>query len=122
MSNKNKKENQEFEEILEELSAENAEGKSSDEPLSEEEMSQRVKDEAGFEQDFLTSLSGTENMEIIPTMDENGETLDAKQLQLIKQECTRMGLKVIYRIDYSNKIVLFNPEDMKTGVITEDIH
>jgi len=93
-----------------------------EEELNEEELTELIENVEDFDEAFLKALTGTQNFEIVPTIDEDGNTLTKKQYSMIKKECDRLGLKRVYRIDYSDKVVLFDPDSMKTGVVTEGVH
>ena len=88
--------------------------------LTEEQYSEIMEGLDEFENTFLNNLAGTSNYEVIPTSDEMGEGLTDKHYSLIKKECSKYGLQVIYSIEQQKQIVLFCPKTMKTGVILMD--
>ena len=90
--------------------------------LTEEEMDKLVEDIEGFQDSFLKILAGTHKYEIIPSTDEAGRPLDKKHYSLLRSECSRLGLKILYKIDVGNKTVIINPRTLKIGIICEEIH
>lgn len=91
--------------------------------LTEEEYDKLMVDLEGFEENFLRKLADTDKFEIVPTTDQNGRPYDKEQLTLIKKECLRLGVKILYKIDLSSSVyILFNPQTMKIGYVTEGIH
>jgi len=86
--------------------------------LTDEEYAKLMEDLDGFEEKFLEALAGTPKFEVVPTSTDNGAVLSEKHYALIKQECRRHGLKIIYSIDISPKqTTLWCPETMKIGII-----
>jgi hypothetical protein len=96
-----------------------AKKKKSDEYLTQEEIDTLSDGLTKFEDKFYISLTGTDRFEIIPTKDESGRTLTKEQLSLIKQECLRLGVKPLYRIETKNSILLVNPDNLKIGYLTD---
>ncbi len=86
--------------------------------LSEEEYAKLMEDLDGFEEKFLEALAGTPKFEVVPTSTENGSVLKDEHYNLIKRECARHGLKIIYSIEVSpRQQTLWCPETMKIGII-----
>lgn len=91
--------------------------------LTEEQFSKLMEDLDNFDNNFITNLAGTGKYEIIQTVLEDGTKLTKEQYALIKTECSRLGLKVIYQIPLTNgDIVFINPDNLKIGYIRESIH
>ncbi len=90
--------------------------------LSQEEFDQYLNDLNEFEEKFLKRLAGNSDFEIIPTITDNGKALTKEQMTLIKTECNRLGLRILYRIDAKGGTLIINPNNMKIGYITEGIH
>lgn len=91
--------------------------------LSEEQYDKLMNDLAEFEESFLRILADTDKFEIISAVNENGQLYSKEQLTLIRKECLRLGLTVLYKIDLSSSVyILFNPKTMKIGYVTEGIH
>lgn len=90
--------------------------------LTEEDFEQLAEDIEEFQEEFLNRLAGTHKFEIIPSTDESGKPLDKKHYSLLKRECSRLGLKVLYRIDIGNKCIIVDPKTLKIGIISEEIH
>lgn len=91
--------------------------------LSQEEFDKFLNDLNEFEEKFLKHLAGNSNFEIIPTTSDTGRALTKEQITLIKSECNRLGLSILYRIDAKDGTsLIINPNNMKIGYITEGIH
>ena len=90
--------------------------------LTEEQYEQLAEDIEEFQDEFLKLLAGTHKYEIIPSTDESGRPLDKKHYELLKAECRRLGLKILYRIDLGNQTVLVNAKTLKIGIINDEIH
>lgn len=91
--------------------------------LTEEQYDKLIMDLEIFEENFYKALASTERYEIIPTSTEEGKVLSKEQLSLLTEECKRLGLKILYKVDLnSNTVLLINPKTLKTGYITEGIH
>ena len=88
-------------------------------PLDQTQLQELITDLDQFENAVYLALTGTDRFDIIPTTDPSGRLLSKEQLSLIKQECLRLGVKVIYRVELENSILLVNPENMKIGYLTE---
>ena len=91
--------------------------------LTDPEYSKLIEDIDNFETNFYANLTGTDKYEIIPTVLDDGSHLNREQYALIKAECTRLGLKIIYQIQLRDGTTIFiNPENMKIGYIHEGVH
>lgn len=91
--------------------------------LSDEEYGQLLQDIEDFESKFYVSLIGTDRYEVIPTTLEDGDSLNKEQYALIKAECAKLGLKVIYQIEMRDGTTIYiNPENLKVGYIHDGIH
>lgn len=91
--------------------------------LTEEQYSKLIDDLGDFEEKFLVHLAGSDKFEVISAIDQRGRAFTKEQLTLVKKECLRLGLKVLYKIDLNSSVyILFNPETMKTAFVSEEIH
>lgn len=91
--------------------------------LSDEEYSKLLEDLDNFDTVFFTALSGSDKFELVPTILENGRPLSKEQYALVKTECSRLGLKVIYQISLRDGSSIFvNPENLKIGYVHEGMH
>lgn len=91
------------------------------EDLTQEEFESLLKDLEKFENQFYIALAGTDRFEIVPTSD--GEySLDKEQYSLIRSECLRLGLKIIYKIDVKDRIMYVNAENGKIGYTHDGVH
>lgn len=91
------------------------------EDLSQEEFDNLLKDLEKFENKFFVALSGTDRFEIVPTSD-GEQSLNKEQYNLIKSECLKLGLKIIYKIEASDKIIYVNAENGKIGYTHDGVH
>lgn len=95
--------------------------KSQDE-LSEEEVTKLMEDLDNFDNSFMSFLADTQSYEIVPTSDDIGNTLNSDHYSLIKKECIRMNVKIIYSIDLGrNTTLLFCPDTNKFGVLNSAV-
>lgn len=93
------------------------------EELSEEQFAKLVKDVDDFNDQFFVALAGTDKYEIIPTETEHGRPLTKEQYSLLKHECSRLGLSVIYRMDLPNGTTVYTCiENNRVGYIHEGMH
>lgn len=93
------------------------------ETLSAEEYDKLLLDLEQFEEKFYKILAQTDKYEILPTTLEDGSLVPRDQLSLLVKECHRLGYTVLYKVDVSAQvIILFNPQTMKIGYITEGVH
>ena len=90
--------------------------------LTQKEFSQTLVDLNEFDENFYSILAETDKFEIIPAVDEDGQTLSKEQLSAVRRECYRLGFKVLYKIDRIVDIMYINPETMKTGIVTDGVH
>lgn len=91
--------------------------------LSEEEYVKLAEDISNFDASFYSTLAGSDRYEVIPTVLEDGSSLNREQYALIKAECVRLGLKIIYQIELADgTIVHINPENLKVGYSNDAIH
>lgn len=91
--------------------------------LSAAEYDKLLSDLEQFEQKFYTILALTDKYEIVPTTLDDGTLVSREHLAMLVKECTRLGYKILYKIDVNNEqIILFNPDSMKIGYITDGVH
>ncbi len=91
--------------------------------LTDEHSSKLLEDLDNFDNGFFSALAETSKYEIISTTMDDGEVLTKEQYALVKTECSRLGLKVLYQIHFKNGNSIFmNPENLKTGYIHEGMH
>lgn len=88
-------------------------------PLHEEEIQELITDLEDFEHKFLLYLARTDRYDIVSTTTDAGRALTKEQLSLIKQECLRLGIKPLYKVELKKAILLINPENTKIGYLTE---
>jgi hypothetical protein len=93
------------------------------EELSEEQFNKLVEENEQFDDHFFKILAGTDKYEIVPTLTDHGQPLTKEQYSLVKNECSRLGLSVIYRMDLPDGSVVYTSiENNKVGYIHEGIH
>lgn len=90
--------------------------------LTEEEIEQLAEDIEEFQEEFLRLLAGTHKFEIIPTVDDSGRPLNKKHYSMLRKECNRLGLTILYRLDVGNQTLIINPRELKIGIISDEIH
>ena len=91
--------------------------------LSEEQFEKLVKDVDEFNDQFFIHLAGTDKYEIVPTLTDQGQPLTKEQYSLLKNECSRLGLSVIYKMDLPDGSSVYTSiENNKVGYIQEGIH
>ena len=91
--------------------------------LSEEQFGKMVEDVENFHDQFFRTLAGTDKYEIVPTMTDHGRPLTKEQYSLVKKECSRLGLSVIYKMDLPNGTSVYTSiENNKVGYIHEEVH
>lgn len=91
------------------------------EDLTQEEFDGLMQDLEKFENKFFIALSGTDRFEIVPTS--SGEqSLNKEQYILIKSECLRLGLKIIYKVQGSSNTIYVNAENGKIGYTHDGVH
>ena len=82
-----------------------------------------VKDVDKFNDQFFVYLAGTDKYEIIDTLSDQGRPLTKEQYSLLKNECSRLGLAVIYKMDLPDGSTVYTSiENNKVGYIHEGIH
>lgn len=91
------------------------------EDLTQEEYNKIFDELDKFERKFFVSMAGTDRYEIVPTSD-GDSYLTKNQYTLIKAECDRLGLKIIYRIENNNTTMYFNSENGKIGYTHDGVH
>jgi len=89
--------------------------------LSPTEYEQLGRDLDTFQDSFLSFLAGTSQFEVVPTTDEEGNQIPEKNLELIRRECTRLGFRVLYSVDYGKNVLFINPDTMKIGIMTHTV-
>jgi len=93
------------------------------EELSEEQFEELVEEISQFDDKFFSTIAGTDKYEVVPTETEDGEPLTKEQYSLVKHECSRLGLSVIYKMDLPNGITVYTSiENNKVGYVHEGMH
>jgi hypothetical protein len=91
--------------------------------LTDEQYSKLLEDLDNFDNGFFSALAETDKYEIVPTTMDDGSVLTKEQYALVKTECSRLGLKVLFQIHFRNgSSILVNPKNLKTGYIHEGMH
>jgi len=88
--------------------------------MTEDSMEEDIE----FINSFFMAVAGTENYEIVPIPDENGEIVSAKDLKLLEKECKKLNLKLIYRVSHirlgeRNVATVLDPISKITGVMPD---
>lgn len=91
--------------------------------LTDEQYAKVLEDLENFDSGFFSAIAGTDKYEVIPTLLEEGVWLTKEQYTLVKNECSRLGLTVVYQIQLNDKSSVFiNPESLKIGYYQEGMH
>jgi hypothetical protein len=72
-----------------------------------------------FESLFYELLTGTTEIQVVPMPDIDGFIIPEEDLKIIKNECIKAEIKLIYRISHGKVATIFDPKTLKTGVIPE---
>lgn len=93
------------------------------ENLTEEQYTNLIKELELFNEKFFIALVDTDRFEVVPTVTDIGKPLTKEQYSLIKHECSRLGLAIIYRMDMPNGLsVYINSKNKKIGYMHEGMH
>ena len=93
------------------------------EELSEEQFGKLVVAVEEFDEQFFIALAGTDKYEIISTLTDQGQPLTKEQYSLVKHECSRLGLTIIYKMDLPDGSTVYTSvENNKVGYIHEGMH
>lgn len=88
--------------------------------LSEEQYNKLMEDLDLFDNMFFEHLAGTPKFEVCPTSDqESGLYMTDRDYSMLKSECSKYGLNVLYSIDIGRDVnVIINPLNIKKiGII-----
>jgi len=97
--------------------------KKAPEPLTEEEFGELVEAVDQFDEQFFIALAGTREYEIIPTITDQGQPMTKEQYSLLKNECSRLGLSIIYKMELPDGSTIYTSiENKKVGYIHEGMH
>ena len=93
------------------------------EALSEEQFEKLVMQVEEFNEQFFIALAGTDKYEIVPTLSDQGQPLTKEQYSLLKNECSRLGLSIIYKMELPDGSTVYTSiENNKVGYIHEGMH
>lgn len=88
--------------------------------LTREELNDLLEELSEFDHNSFILLAGTDQYEIVPTSLDTGEYLDKEELDLLREECERLGLTILFRIDKTDgETLLVNSITGKTMVLRE---
>ena len=90
--------------------------------LSSEEFEEMMESVEQFQEDFLKHLAGTDNYDVLPTVTSSGTPLTKEQYKLAKQECSRLGIRLLYIVDIGKDTLIISPHNMKIGLISDEVH
>lgn len=90
--------------------------------ISPEEFEEMMESVEEFQENFLRHLAGTDRYDVLPTVTESGMPLTKEQYKLAKQECSRLGIRLLYVVDLGKDTLVINAHDMKIGLINEEVH
>jgi hypothetical protein len=93
------------------------------EELSEEQFGKLVEEVEEFHNKFFIALAGTDKYEIVPTLSDHGQPLTKEQYTYVKNECSRLGLAIIYAMELPDGLTVYTSvENNKVGYIHEGMH
>lgn len=75
-----------------------------------------------FDEQSLVELCGSDNYQIIPDEDEDGNILTVEQVKMAVQQVKALGFKVIYRVENKSNHFYIEPKTCKTLHESENIH
>lgn len=75
-----------------------------------------------FDEQALVELCGSNNYQIIPDEDEDGNILTIEQVKQAAQQVRALGFKVIYRIENKSSHFYIEPKTCKTLHESESVH
>ena len=91
--------------------------------FTQEEFDEMMSNLSDFEDSCLEAIATSSKYEIIPTSDESGNILGKKELSIIKNQCLKMGYKILYKIEKSSgETMILNLDTNKCLVLTEGCH
>lgn len=91
--------------------------------LTEEQFEILIRDVDSFNEQFFIYLAGTDKYEVVPTVTDQGQPMTKEQYTLVKNECSRLGLSVIYKMDLPDGSTVYTSiENNKVGCIQDGIH
>lgn len=93
------------------------------EQLSDEQFEQLIVEVEEFHEKFFIALAGTDKYEIVPTLSDQGQPLTKEQYTFVINECSRLGLTIIYKMELPNGLTVYtNVKNNKVGYIHEGMH
>lgn len=91
--------------------------------LSDEQFEKLILENEEFDEKFFRALAGTDKYEIVPTLTDHGQPLTKEQYSLLKNECSRLGLSVIYKMELPDGLTVYTSvENNKVGYVHEGLH
>jgi hypothetical protein len=72
-----------------------------------------------FETMFYELLSNTLDVQIIPIPDFDGFIIPEEDLEIIKKECKKANIKLLYRVSHGKIATILDPKTLKIGVMPE---
>lgn len=90
--------------------------------LSEQEFEALIQALDDFEEIALQHLCDSDNYQIIPNEDDEGNLLTREQMRLAARQVRSMGYEVLYKIDKGNEILYYEPKTGRILIESEGIH
>lgn len=84
--------------------------------LTEEEV-EDIDSNIEIENTFFSLLARTTKLEVLPIPDEDGFLLSKEDIDLVKKECERQKIKLLYRVSHRTHFTILDPESKLTGIM-----
>jgi len=79
-----------------------------------------LKQDIEFEVLFYETVAKTRKIQVVALPDADGDYATPQELNIIKKQCVRKKLKLLYRISHGQLATVFDPNTMLTGIMPED--
>ncbi len=91
--------------------------------LTPEQYDKLMKDMENFNHSFLSYLADTAQYEVIPTDIDFDQYLEEEHYKSVKEECKKIGAKILYTYEIGKSTIVLNPNNCKTVIIVEgEVH
>jgi hypothetical protein len=78
-----------------------------------------VKSDIDFEEDFYKAVARTDRLQIITLPDSDGYFATPQEIDIIKRQCDRKKLKLLYRISHGKLMTVLDPSTKLTGIVPD---
>jgi hypothetical protein len=84
--------------------------------LTEDEV-EDIASSIDIETNFFNLLAKTTKLEVLPIPDEDGFIFSKEDIDLIKKECDRQDIKLLYRVSHRTHASILDPDSKLTGLM-----